>query len=66
MNLTRMKMFSAFLAVVLFFLTALGCSSGSDSASNTIIFTQTKTLGPEGGQLLSDEYGVSVRWTLLL
>jgi len=60
MNLTRMKMFSAFLAMVLFFLTALGCSSGSDSASNTIIFTQTKTLGPEGGQLLSDEYGVSV------
>ena len=60
MNLTRIKMFSALLPVVLLFLATFGCSSGSDSPSNTIIFTQTKTLGPEGGQLLSDKYGVSV------
>jgi hypothetical protein len=60
MNLTRMKMFSAFLAIALLFLTTFGCSSGSDFESNTVIFTQTKTLGPEGGQLLSKEYGVSV------
>jgi hypothetical protein len=60
MNLTRLKMFSALLAVVLLFLTTFGCSSDSDSSSNTVIFTQTKTLGPEGGQLLSDEYGVRV------
>jgi hypothetical protein len=60
MNLTGMKMFSPFLAGVLLFLTAFGCSSGSDSASNTILFTQTKTLGTEGGQFLSKEYGVSV------
>ena len=64
MNLTLLKMFSAFLAVVLLFLTTFGCSSdstsSSNSSSNTVIFTQTKTLGPEGGQLLSDENGVRV------
>ena len=60
MNLTRIKMFSALLPVVLLFLATFGCSSGSDSPSNTIIFTQTKALGPEGGQLQSNEYGVKV------
>ncbi len=60
MKLTRMKMLSAFLAVVLFFLTSFGCSSGSDPASNTVIFTQTEILGPEGGRLLSDKHGVRV------
>ena len=60
MNLTRMKMLFAFLAVVLFFLTSFGCSSGSDPASNTVIFTQTEILGPEGGRLLSDKHGVRV------
>jgi len=60
MNLTRMKLFSAFLAIVLLFLTTYGCSSGSDSESNKVIFTQTKILGPGGGQILSDKHGVSV------
>lgn len=53
-------MLSAFLAVVLLFLATFGCSSGSDSVSNTVIFTQTEILGPGGGQLLSDKYGVKV------
>jgi len=60
MNQTRMKIFSAFLAMALLFLTVFGCSSGSESTSNNIIFSQTKVLGPEGGQLLSEGYGVSV------
>ena len=60
MNLTRLKMFSAFAAVVLLFLTTFGCGNDSDSSSNTVIFTQTETLGLEGGQLLSDEHGVRV------
>ncbi len=60
MNVTRMKLFSAFLAVIILFLTTFGCSNGSDSASNTVIFTQKKILGPGGGQLVSDTHGVSV------
>jgi len=60
MNLTPMKMFSAFLAILALFLTAFGCSSDSGSPSNTIVFTQTKTLGPEGGQFLSEDYGVRI------
>jgi hypothetical protein len=60
MNLNHIKMLSAFLVVVLLFLTAFACSSGSDSASNTVIFTQTEILGSGGGQLLSEKHGVRV------
>ena len=60
MNLTPMKMFSAFLAISALFLTAFGCSNDSGSPSNTIVFTQTKTLGPEGGQFLSEDYNVRI------